>query len=56
MADKRKDKKGRNLKNGESVMPDGRYRFQYTDKTGKRTQVYSWKLVSTDKVPQGKRD
>lgn len=56
MADKRKDKKGRNLKNGESIMPDGRYRFQYTDKTGKRTQVYSWKLVSTDKVPQGKRD
>ncbi|MCI5648629.1 MAG: integrase DNA-binding domain-containing protein, partial [Fusicatenibacter sp.] len=31
MADKRKDSKGRNLKDNEDQMPDGRYRFRYTD-------------------------
>lgn len=56
MADKRKDSKGRNLKDNESVMPDGRYRYRYTDKNGKRKAIYSWKLVATDKVPSGKRD
>ena len=33
---KRKDNKGRILRNGESQMKDGRYRFQYTDGRGKR--------------------
>ena len=56
MAEKRKDSKGRNLKDNESVMPDGRYRYRYTDKNGNRKAVYSWKLVPTDKVPTGKRD
>ena len=56
MAEKRKDSKGRNLKDNESQMPDGRYRFRYTDKQGKRQAVYSWRLVPTDKVPAGKRD
>ena len=40
----------------ESVMPDGRYRYRYTDSNGKRKAVYSWKLVATDKIPSGKRD
>ena len=56
MADKRKDSKGRNLKDNEDQMPDGRYRFRYTDKNGVRKAVYSWKLTATDKVPQGKKD
>lgn len=56
MSEKRKDNKGRNLKDNESQMPDGRYRFRYTDKNGQRKAVYSWKLVSTDKVPSGKRE
>lgn len=56
MVDKRKDSKGRNLKDNEDQMPDGRYRYRYTDKNGERKSVYSWKLTATDKVPQGKRD
>lgn len=55
MAEKRKDAKGRNLKDGESQMPDGRYRFRYTDRSGVRQSVYSWRLVPTDKTPAGKR-
>ena len=31
------------------------YMFRYTDPDGKRKAVYSWKLVSTDKVPEGKK-
>ena len=55
MAEKRKDAKGRILKDNESVMPDGRYRYQYVDSFGKRKAIYSWKLVPTDKIPDGKR-
>ena len=55
MAEKRKDSKGRNLRDGENQMPDGRYRYRYTDKNGERQAVYSWCLVPTDKVPSGKR-
>lgn len=51
-----KDNKGRNLKPRESQMTDGRYRYRYTNKYGKSCAIYSWKLVPTDKVPQGKRD
>ena len=39
MSGKRKDSKGRSLRNGETQMPDGRYRFQYTDNDGHR-KVY----------------
>jgi len=56
MAERRKDAKGRNLKDGENQMPDGRYRFRYIDRNGKRQAVYSWRLVPTDKVPAGKRE
>lgn len=55
MAEKRKDSKGRILKDGENVMPDGRYRYQYMDSFGKRRAIYSWKLVPTDKLPEGKK-
>ena len=56
MAEKRKDNRGRNLKDGEDQMKDGRYRFRYIDAHGQRKAVYSWRLVSTDKAPAGKRD
>ena len=56
MAVRRKDKKGRNLKDGEVQLADGRYKYQYTDLNGERKAVYSWKLVPTDRTPAGKRD
>ena len=55
MAEKRKDGRGRNLKDGEDQMPDGRYRYRYKDKNGNRQAIYSWRLVPTDKLPPGKR-
>ena len=54
--EQKKDFKGRNLKQGEDQLKDGRYRYRYTDKYGKRKAVYSWKLVKTDRTPQGKKD
>lgn len=51
-----KDSKGRNLNKGESQLQDGRYRYRYVDKNGKRRTLYSWKLVKTDKTPKGKKD
>lgn len=54
MSSKRKDSKGRVLRNGETQRPDGRYMFRYTDAWGERQTVYSWKLVETDKIPEGK--
>ena len=53
---KRKDTKGRNLKDGEMQLPDGRYKYQYIDAKGARKAVYSWKLLPTDRIPAGKRD
>lgn len=55
MNDKRRDNKGRVLRNSESQRADGKYEFKYTDAKGVRRSVYSWKLVSTDKLPPGKR-
>lgn len=54
--EQKKDSKGRNLKQGESQLKDGRYRYRYTDKYGKRNTVYAWKLTRTDKTPSGKKD
>lgn len=56
MSVKRRDKKGRVLRNGESQRADGRYAYKYIDGNGKPQFVYSWKLENTDKTPQGKRD
>ena len=52
---KRRDDKGRILRNGESQHSDGRYRYTYV-KDGKPKCVYSWKLEDTDDVPLGKRE
>lgn len=56
MPDKRRDSKGRTLRNGETQLPDGRYKFRYTDDEGQRRTVYSWKLVATGKLKEGQRD
>ena len=56
MSVKRRDNKNRILRNGESQRPDGRYVYVYVDGNGKQKFLYSWKLESTDKLPQGKRD
>ena len=56
MSEKRKDFKGRILKDGESQRPDGRYCFKYKNVSGKYGYVYAWKLTSTDKTPNGKRE
>lgn len=50
----KKDSKGRILRTGEDQLSNGRYRYRYTDRYGKRQTVYSWKLTPTDKTPQGK--
>lgn len=55
MSEKRKDKRGRILKDGESQRSDGRYMYRYTDSDGERKTVYSWLLFSTDKLPDGKK-
>ena len=44
MSEKRKDKKGRVLKDGESQRTDGSYQFRYTDIRGKRKYVYARSL------------
>lgn len=57
MAVKRKDSKGRNLREGEQQRADGRYMYVYIDQvTGKRKFLYSWKLEVHDKVPVGKKN
>lgn len=55
MSGKRKDKKGRVLRNGECQRKDGLYQYDYIDLNGKPKCLYSWKLEPTDPLPQGKR-
>lgn len=56
MSVKRRDRKHRVLRTGESQRPDGRYVYKYTNAAGKPQFVYSWRLESTDELPKGKRD
>lgn len=56
MSQVRKDKKGRILRTGEGQRSDGKYYYRYTDLYGERRCAYSWRLVATDSVPNGKRD
>lgn len=55
MPEKRKDNKGRVLREGEGQRSDGKYMYRYTDSGGIRRAIYSWKLVESDKAPEGKR-
>jgi len=56
MSEKRKDKKGRILRVGESQRGDGKYEYKYLDQDGVRRSLYSWKLVKTDVIPAEKKD
>lgn len=56
MYEKRRDNKGRILRQGELQRSDGKYEYRYFDVKGEKRSIYSWKLVSTDKVPKGKRE
>ena len=55
MALKRKDSKGRILRDGETQREDGRYMYRYVDSSGNRKTEYSWRLVETDSHPAGKK-
>lgn len=55
MSEKRRDSKGRILREGEVQRSNGKYMYRYTDISGARRAVYSWRLVETDKAPDGKR-
>lgn len=55
MSEKRRDNKGRILRNGECQRSDGRYQYDYIDLYGNSKCLYSWKLEPTDSLPQGKR-
>ena len=52
---KRKDRKGRILKTGESQRKDGMYVYKYQGIDGKPKFLYSWRLTDTDPLPRGKR-
>ena len=55
MSEKRRDKRGRILHNGEMQLADGRYRFKYRDCFDKERFVYSWRLDKNDPMPVGKK-
>lgn len=56
MNKKRRDKKNRILRTGESQRADGKYMYRYVDFNGKTQCIYSWRLVNTDPIPAGKKD
>lgn len=55
MSEKRRDSKGRILRNGECQRKDGLYQYDYIGLDGKPKCVYSWKLEAIDPLPKGKR-
>ena len=55
MVTKRKDNKGRILRDGESQRADGRYEYKYYDVKGERKSIYSWRLTEADPMPAGKK-
>lgn len=56
MSEKRRDKRGRILRDGECQRKDGRYQYDYLDLNGIPKCFYSWKLEATDPLPAGKRN
>ena len=56
MSEKRRDKRGRILHNGEIQLKDGRYRFKYVDEKGNEKAVYSWRLDHNDATPSDKKN
>lgn len=55
MSEKRRDSRGRILRNGEIQKQDGRYRYKYMDAFGEIRYVYSWRLDRNDRTPAGKK-
>lgn len=55
MSEKRRDNRGRVLRNGEIQKSDGRYRYKYIDAFGQPKYVYSWRLDKNDRMPAGKK-
>lgn len=55
MSEKRRDNRGRILRNGEIQTADGRYRYKYTDTFGETHYVYAWRLDKNDRMPAGKK-
>lgn len=55
MSEKRRDNRGRVLRNGEIQKSDGRYRYKYIDAFGQPRYVYSWRLDKNDRMPAGKK-
>lgn len=55
MNEKRRDSRGRILRNGEIQTPDGRYRYKYIDAFGEIRYAYSWRLDRNDRMPVGKK-
>lgn len=53
--EKRRDRKGRLLREGEEQESNGRYRYRYTDPEGVRHVVYSWRLDVHDRIVPGKK-
>ena len=56
LSEKRRDSKGRILRNGECQRKDGLYQYDYVGLDGKPKCVYSWRLEPTDPLPKGKRN
>ncbi|MBR2527348.1 MAG: site-specific integrase [Blautia sp.] len=55
MEEKRRDRRGRILRNGEIQLKDGRYRYKYVDIWGNTQYEYSWRLDKNDPTPAGKK-
>lgn len=56
MNEKRRDNKGRLLRDGECQEKDGCYTYRYFDNRGKRRVVRSWRLTNADITPVGKKN
>lgn len=56
MSEKRRDSRGRIMRNGEIQTSGGRYRYKYTDASGKPRYIYSWRLNKNDHMPAGKKN
>ncbi len=55
MSEKRRDNRGRILRNGEIQEKSGRYRYKYLDVFGDPKYVRSWRLDHNDPTPSGKK-
>lgn len=55
MSEKRRERKNRVLRNGESQRKDGIYMYKYNDANGEVKYFYSWRLDKNDSTPVGKK-